>query len=370
MPLDWDRVVELVEHHRLIPLVYRNLRAALPQPDGRAEEALGKLKQASEMNAYLALRSLVELRRIVREFEGRGIAVRVLKGLPLAQTIFGDLSVRANGDLDLLIDPKDILQADQVLRDFGYAGLLQTERFTPRQFRFYRAHWKDISYTGAANGSEVDLHWRCFRNSAMPGEGLIDGRRQVVSFGDFQVETLPPAETLLYLCVHGSLDGWIYLKSLADIGALVRCLSEAELDALACAARGYGVLPELSAALVLVRRYLAMDHWSAHLLQETDRTVAHILRYADRCLVHGQFSSSREDVPIGVTLAFEFGLRRGLRYRTELLARILFRARMWETIPLPDFLFGLYPLMSPIEWAMFRWRESNKVEACPAGRAP
>ena len=58
--------------------------------------------------------------------------------------------------------------------------------------------------------------------------------------------------------------------------------------------------------------------------------------------------------PIGTTLAFELGLRRSFRYRYELLLRVLFRARMWETIPLPDFLFGIYPLLSPFEWAIFR----------------
>ncbi len=40
----------------------------------------------------------------------------------------------------------------------------------------------------------------------------------------------------------------------------------------------------------------------------------------------------------------------------ELLLRVLFRARMWKTMPLPDFLFGLYPLLSPLEWVVFRLR--------------
>ena len=54
---------------------------------------------------------------------------------------------------------------------------------------------------------------------------------------------------------------------------------------------------------------------------------------------------------------FEIGLRRNFRYRMELLLRVLFRARMWETIPLPDFLFGIYPLLSPFEWVVFRVRQ-------------
>jgi hypothetical protein len=33
--------------------------------------------------------------------------------------------------------------------------------------------------------------------------------------------------------VHGTLDGWLYLKSLVDVAAQVRTMTEAELDALA-----------------------------------------------------------------------------------------------------------------------------------------
>jgi hypothetical protein len=163
-------------------------------------------------------------------------------------------------------------------------------------------------------------------------------------------------ESLLYLCVHGTLDGWLYLKSLVDVAAHVRGMSQADMDALATFADSYEILPELTAALILVRRYLQIDHWSPRLLPEADPTVAHILRYADRSLAKGAFLADRDTIPIATTMAFEFGLRRSLRYRSELLLRILFRARMWETIPLPDWLFGIYPFLSPFEWAIYRLR--------------
>jgi len=134
-------------------------------------------------------------------------------------------------------------------------------------------------------------------------------------------------------------------------------MSEPELDELAILAEGYGILPELSAALTLVRRTLAMDHWSAHLLLESYPTVSHILRYAHRSLIQEGFLTGRDDIPHFATMAFEFGLRRNLRYRRELLLRVLYRARMWQTFPLPDLLFGLYPLLSPFEWALFRLRQ-------------
>jgi hypothetical protein len=370
LPLDWPRFLLLAKHHRLVPLVSRNLHASIAEPHApELEEVLCELRQLAEDNVYQALRSLAELRRILQRFQSHNLFVRVLKGLPLAQSVFGDLGLRAVGDLDLLIDvgavptratqQDAILQADRILRSLGYCGLFQMERFTPRQLSFYRAHWKDIAYRNPTTGFEIDLHWGLFRNREMPGSNLCATTTDdSISFGDLRVQTLPAMEGLLYLCIHGALDGWLYLKSLADVAAQVRPMSGPQLDALATLAADHGVLPELTAALALVRRYLAMNHWSARLLPENDPTVAHILRYADRALLQNGFLADREAIPISRTLAFELGLRRSLRYRCELLLRVLFRARMWQSFLLPDALFYLYPLLSPIEWALFRLRRS------------
>jgi hypothetical protein len=357
--LDWARFLLLAQHHRLVPLVSHALQANnVGSASPEAEAVLGELRRLSAVNAHRALRSLAELRRVVTELHRNSLPVRVLKGLPLAQTVFGDLSLRANGDMDLLIDESCILQADRVLRGFGYRGLFQVQRFSPKRLSFYRSHWKDLAYHNPATGQEVDLHWRCFRNREMPGNGLCaTAEHENVCFGGFEVETLPRMEGLLYLCVHGTLDGWLYFKSLVDVAAQVRGMAEPELDALAKLAAVYGVLPELTAALTLVRRYLSMDHWSTLLLPQSDPTVEHILRYADHALVRGGFLADRNAIPIGATMAFELGLRRNFRYRFELLLRVLFRARMWETIPLPDFLFGIYPLLSPFEWVIYRLRQ-------------
>ncbi len=322
------------------------------------ENVFAQLRQLSAASARQSLRCLTELRRVVQKLQTNAVPVRVLKGLPLAQSVFGDLSLRSPGDLDLLIDESSIGETDRLLSELGYRGFFQIDGLSAKRLSFYRSHWKDLVYFNPVTGLEVDVHWRCFRNSAMPGGSLCALVEPAsVTFGGFRVDTLPRMENLLYLCVHGTLDGWLYLKSLVDIAAQVRGMTEAELDSLATVAASYGVLPEVSAALILVRRYLAIDHWSARLLAESDPTVAHILRYADQVLEKGGFLAERDSIPIATTIAFELGLRRNFRYRFELLLRVLFRARMWETIPLPDFLFGFYPLLSPFEWAIYRMRQ-------------
>lgn len=365
-PLDWGRFVRLSKHHRIVPLVSRNLQIALSTADASGVgPALAELKESAAKMTMRSLGLLSELRRIIVALQAAGIKAQVLKGFPLAQQVYGDIGLRAPGDLDLLIDPRQILQADKVIRRLGYTGLLDPRQLNRKQLAFYPNHWKDITYTNPVFGNELDLHWRCFRNPRMPGATLCSaGLAETLNFGDLALDTLPRREGLLYLCVHGALDGWVYLKTLADVAAQVRQLPENELDSLAALALEYQVLPEFSAAMLLVRRFLEIDHWSTKLLPESNPTVRHILRYTYRILESRGFTASREEIPIGQTLRFEWNLRRGIPYRMQILHRVLYRARMWETLPLPEWLFWAYPLLSPLEWVLFRvrkWR-SNPPE--------
>jgi len=367
---DWRRFVLLTKHHRIVPLVSRNLQSALnTSASSRAQPAVTELKDASANMAMRSLGLLSELRRVMVALRASGIAVRVLKGFPLAQLVYGDIGLRAPGDLDVLIESSQILPADEVIRGLGYTGLLDPRRFNRRQLAFYRTHWKDITYTDSAFGNELDLHWRCFRNPRMPGATLCSaGSAETLTFGDLTLNTLPSREGLLYLCVHGALDGWVYLKTLADVAAQVRELPESELDSLATLAMEHQVLPEFSAAMLLVRRFLGLDHWSRRLLPEGNPTVGHILRYASNVLESRGFMASREEISVGQTLRFEWGLRRSIPYRIQILSRVLYRARMWETLPLPEWLFWAYPLLSPLEWVLFRVRERRPNRSGLDGR--
>ena len=359
-PLDWDRFLQLARHHRIVPIVARNLQSAIAgiEPQG-AQNTLAELRLGVSRNAIRVMQLVGELRRVVNEFQRAGLGVRVLKGLPLAQQVFGDISLRAAGDLDLLIDGNQMMNADSILRQMGYSGLFAPDRLSPRQLAYYREHWKDFAYESPERNTAIDLHWRCFRNPKMPGQSLCQvPPGEFVSLGGLKLETMPRQHGLLYLCVHGTLDGWVYLKALVDVAAQVRVMPEQELDELARLAHTYGVKPELTATLLLVQRYFGMDCWSRDLLPEGDAIVRHILSYTARVLEGRDFLAPREAIPINETLRFEWGLRRSFSYRRELIARVLYRARMWEMLPLPDWLFWAYPLLSPVEWVLFRVRRA------------
>ncbi|MGI8771658.1 MAG: lasso peptide biosynthesis B2 protein [Acidobacteriaceae bacterium] len=351
---DWDIFLRLVEHHRVLPLVQRALRNAgivLPQ------EVDSTLKRGTTRNAYAAMRYLAEARRLSDLLEAAGIPVRLLKGVPLSQRAFEDWSVRDVGDLDLLIAPEHEEQADALMLADGLRRREPAASLTPRRRRSYRKHAKDYTYEPGAAGFEIDLHWRLFRNPRMDGNDLAaEAPEEEITVAGVVLHVLPLMQSFLYLCVHGTLDGWHRIKPLADIAALWRRFSESERVQSIALARAEGIAPELAAALLLARYLDILDPAElpdSILLQAADRLTHRVL---DRALAHVdafQYMPGAGGAGSWELKRYELGLRRSLPYRLEILKRVLFRPRVWERFNLPDALYPLYSLLSPVEWLLF-----------------
>ncbi len=180
-----------------------------------------------------------------------------------------------------------------------------------------------------------------------------------VALGEISLAVLPLDRTFLYLCVHGALDGWFRFKSLVDIAAIWHGFADEQRTALADQARECGILPEMAAALKLAQELalLALDGLSpAMQLQTTSPEARWILDYARTQHLAQRFQPTQDGAGSWPLKRYELGLRPGLAYRTEIFRRVLLRPRVWERFDLPDALFPLYALLSPIEWLLFhRW---------------
>ena len=153
------------------------------------------------------------------------------------------------------------------------------------------------------------------------------------------------------------------LKALADIVSLCREMPASELERLAEQANRTGVLPELSAALLLANRVFGVNIASSGMLPASHGTVARILKFSWFAISSNDYQLQREDITGQQWVQYELGLRTGVYYRWQVLQRVFFRTRVWSAVNLPDSLFLLYPLISPFEWLVFhgaRWREKRK----------
>jgi hypothetical protein len=355
-PIHWPHLLEIVQHHKVVPLFFRNLNA-FASGDIPSETAAA-LRAISVENAHICLRRIAHLVSLNRLFREQLIELRIFKGIPLAIAAFHDPTLRDAGDIDLLIAEKDIFRSGEILHAQGYVRVEPQARLTPRRLRSYIAHQKDFSYEDPATGIVVDLHWRLFRNSFLPANARIDEvGEDWLELGSERIATLPTPRLLLYLCVHGTLDGWLRLKWLVDIGALLHTMTSEQLALTAAAAAEQQALPQFSAAILLCQDMLGPHPAPAGCLDCSDPRVARILRFGKRLMTSNQYRPLREKIPSTQWLLNEFRLHTSLHYRVDLIQRSLFRPRVWQSIDLPDALFPLYALLSPFERLTFRLRQ-------------
>jgi hypothetical protein len=351
-PIRWPYLLEIVHHHKVVPLFSRNLESFAPgyMPD----EPATALRASAAENRETCLRRIGHLLLLNRLFRHGQVEYRVFKGIPLAITAFHDPSLRDAGDIDLLVAEKDVFTAADILRSEGYVRFEPSARLTERRLRSYMAHQKDFSYQHPGAGMLIDLHWRLFRNPFLPANaGLAEVGEHFVSLGSENIPTLPTPQLLLYLCVHGALDGWLRLKWLADIATLLRTMTAEQLASTAAAAAQQQALPQLSAATLLCNDLLGSCPQPPGCLDQNDRTVAHILRFSKRLMTSNQCRPIREQVSSTQWLLNEARLYTTVDYRLNLLERSLFRPRAWRRFDLPDALFPLYALLSPLDSLSF-----------------
>ena len=376
-PIRWPYLLEILHHHKVVPLFLRNLETFAPgyMPD----ETAAALRAAGAANDETCARRTSQILLLNRSFREQQIDVRIFKGIPLAITAFQDPALRDVGDIDLLVAEKDLFRAGEILRTQGYVRLDPQARLTRRRLRSYLAHQKDFSYGHPLSDVIIDLHWRLFRNSYLPANaGLSDVGEDWVDIGSERIATLPAPRLLLYLCVHGALDGWLRLKWLTDIGALMHAMTPEQLASSVNMAREQQALPQFSAAVLLCQDLLGQELQNApgalsEDLDRNDKTVAHILRFSKRLVTSNQYRPIREGIPSTQWFLNEFRLYSSPRYRLDLILRSLFRPRVWRWLNLPDQLFPLYALISPFEFFSFhlqnRWQTLRRTQG-PAPVAP
>lgn len=341
-------------------MVHRALRQVVSSSSSEVPaEVMATLKTASIHNAYQTMQWLAETRRLCELLNRAGVKARVLKGVPLSQQIFGDPGLRQVGDIDLLISPGMEETADRLLLADGYYRNDPAAPLTPRRRLSWRRHGKDYTYRTEQAGFELDLHWRLFRNPHMPGNCLSDppeSARQPMLLGETALQILPADRGFLFLCVHGALDGWFGLRSLVDAAAGWKGATPEQQEHLTGLARQYAILPELAAALRLAMDLELLPHdatGAALLLQAEGREARWIRDYALGEQARQAWLPTQDGVGTLGLKRYEFGLRRELLYRLEILRRVLLRPRVWARFDLPDALFPLYTLLSPLEWVIF-----------------
>jgi hypothetical protein len=151
---DWDAVRGGVQREGIAPLLYAIARGRDLLPPALEEE----LRLAYFSNARRNLLLFHELARVLQQLEAHGIPTIVLKGVALAEAVYGSPAVRPMCDADLLVRREDAPSTLQALAGLGYETPYTDKR---EGYRFVYGNEVMFCKPGAQDMA-LDIHWNLF----------------------------------------------------------------------------------------------------------------------------------------------------------------------------------------------------------------
>jgi hypothetical protein len=254
--------------HRVDAAAAQNLRSL----QGCPAALRGPLDEAARANALRALAALRTLHALGEAFGAAGIPWACLKGAVLVARYYGGLPVRHAGDVDVLIAPGALAEADRCLRALGYAPA-EPAPSGPRWLRHVTGPGHEVTYR-RPGATPIELHHRLHPNPALiplRATRLLGGDEHVL-IGHVRVPALDPTTEILYLATHGARHAWHRLQWVLDV-AMITLQPAAPLAEALVQARGLGVERPLLDGLLLAHALFGtpLPYGAAHAVRRSRR---------------------------------------------------------------------------------------------------
>jgi Uncharacterised nucleotidyltransferase len=349
-PLDWDRFLRIVMRHRVPGLVHDGLtRTPIAVPPEIAREIGVQAAALVRQNLTFAAEAV----RLQRLFAEANLPVGFIKGVSLAMLAYGNLGIRHNRDIDLLVAPELTLAASVLLERAGYRQFEPPATFGEAQLLMWRHRCKEVRYVHEKTQLEVELHSRLFDNPRLMAEVPITGSLRTIPISkDIGLCTLGEDDLFSYLCAHGAVHCWFRLKWLADIGALLAHQPVGGVERLYRATDARGAGRSAAQAILLCRRLLGTtipDQLITTLRKQVSvrwlDTIAMKAITADLEPTEQLFGTTRNSLS-------HFLLARDWRYWLAELKHHLISPVDILTLPLPKQLQVLYPMLRLPLWLL------------------
>ena len=249
--IKWDVFLDGLEKNNLTPICYFHLKESLYQHirlvPNEVQHIMFLHYEECILNNYYVFKTLEML---VRIFNEQSINMLVVKGPVMIDTIYHHVGIRPIGDLDVLVSPKDLTAANELMKANGYVTNivdLSTQKHisVPEVYTFgwqLRNHYHLIghclnqyldyhdlieegrtflSHYGLELTNDrirtwmmlkkwpartwVELHHSLVSPSAeydFKTENLLSNCEQLKMANELLVSTLPPEDLLIYHCEH------------------------------------------------------------------------------------------------------------------------------------------------------------------------
>jgi hypothetical protein len=257
--LDWflpdniDQIARHAAHHRVLPFLRRALREARLTLSREVDLTLERPHARFTALHLMALEDLTAVREILDDV---GVEFLAIKGPILAERNYPTADLRPYHDLDLIVPPADF---EATIDAFEGAGL----ELVDRNWELIRAEGRAQLHVVLPNGTLADIHWsllnrRSVRESFRISTEELLGRSRTVDIAGRSVRALDAIDTLLHVCVHGTLSGGDRLIWAKDVERVI-ATEPPDWGEVVARARSWRAGPSVAIALTRARRSLGAD---------------------------------------------------------------------------------------------------------------
>ena len=259
-PLDWKEVGGLAYRHRVVPLLHHSLQAV--PGEGVPAYVRRELKNFFVLNGFRNGLRTQELQRILDLLAEHDVPAIPFKGPLLAELVYGSVSMRQFGDLDILIQMQHLEKAEQLLLTLDYTKT-EEQDLDGWQEQAYMQLTHQRTYRRMDGHTEhlamcimVELQWtfasRYFSSPLLPEQ--FWKRQQRVLLRGKPVRAFAQEDLLLFLCLHGARHLWSCLQWVCDVAELIRTYPNLDWQQLLQRAQQLGL-----ERILLLGLYLAHD---------------------------------------------------------------------------------------------------------------
>ena len=223
--IDWDKLYDLARFHQIRPLILRGV-SLLPENE-KPEAVLIKLKQDCQHLAFHGLRQTAELIRLLNLYKQHNILAIPYKGVWLANTYYGDWSMREFSDIDIFVYEKDIFSIKKIMLNEGYTPQLILTNAQEKMMMHILCEYNfDLFNKDNNRLFHIEPHYK--------SNGISDGvshltlydfeqRLKEIPFTNTTIKCFSVEDNLLLMVIHhGMKEGWTLLKYLFDIYAVLK----------------------------------------------------------------------------------------------------------------------------------------------------
>lgn len=351
---NWDLFIQQASRHRLLALIATNLLSlAADAIPAKIEETLRTHSHSHTSRNVLFTVTLQKLTTLLSE---HSIVAVPFKGPVLALQAYGDIYLRYFTDLDILVSPRDALQAKDILLSQGFAV---TPSLSKKQEQSYLKTENFFSLTHPTSRISIDLHWELTGRYSLTPVYLddISAKLSTVTLLNTTMVCLDTEEMLLYITIHSSSHCWEVWEWVTCLSHLISNTPHLNWQRLLTRARELHCRRMFFLALLLCRRL-----YEVTIPEEVEDSIskARVETFAEQIIlqISNESHQHTENTVSWRFSSFHFLIRDTFLDKIHYAGRLLFipTIKEWQIWPLPGWLSFLYYGFRPIRlaWGFMR----------------